>query len=58
MRGLARIAQDLGDGDIRLTVWQKSFDLRRVRNENVALAIAGDRETRPCGPGVTNTRRG
>src|SRR5204862_5935372 len=23
MRGLAKIAQDLGDGDIRLTVWQK-----------------------------------
>ena len=22
MRGLAKIAQDLGDGDIRLTVWQ------------------------------------
>jgi ferredoxin-nitrite reductase len=39
MRGLAKIAQDLGDGDIRLTVWQNLL-LSGVRDENVALAIA------------------
>ncbi|HMH97982.1 MAG TPA: NirA family protein [Bradyrhizobium sp.] len=39
MRGLAKIAQDLGDGDIRLTVWQNLL-ISGVRNENVALATA------------------
>ena len=39
MRGLARIAQDLGDGDIRLTVWQNLL-ISGVRDENVALASA------------------
>jgi ferredoxin-nitrite reductase len=39
MRGLARIAQDLGDGDIRLTVWQNLL-VPGVRDENVELAIA------------------
>jgi ferredoxin-nitrite reductase len=39
MRGLARIAQDLGDGDIRLTVWQNLL-ISGVRDENVALATA------------------
>src|SRR6266478_4318747 len=39
MRGLARIAQDLGDGDIRLTVWQNLL-ISGVRNESVALATA------------------
>jgi ferredoxin-nitrite reductase len=39
MRGLARIAQDLGDGDIRLTVWQNLL-IPGVRDENVELAIA------------------
>jgi len=39
MRGLARIAQDLGDGEIRLTVWQNLL-LSGVRDENVALASA------------------
>jgi ferredoxin-nitrite reductase len=39
MRGLARIAQDLGDGEIRLTVWQNLL-LSGVRDENVALATA------------------
>jgi ferredoxin-nitrite reductase len=37
MRGLAKIAQDLGDGDIRLTVWQNLL-IPGVRDENVALA--------------------
>jgi ferredoxin-nitrite reductase len=39
MRGLARIAVDLGDGDIRLTVWQNLL-ISGVRDENVALATS------------------
>jgi ferredoxin-nitrite reductase len=39
MRGLAKIAQDLGDGEIRLTVWQNLL-IPGVRDENVALAAA------------------
>ena len=39
MRGLADIANDLGDGEIRLTVWQNLL-LSGVRDENVALASA------------------
>jgi ferredoxin-nitrite reductase len=39
MRGIARIAQDLGDGEIRLTVWQNLL-LSGVRDENIALASA------------------
>jgi ferredoxin-nitrite reductase len=39
MRGLAKIAADLGDGDIRLTVWQNLL-LSGVANDKVALAKA------------------
>jgi ferredoxin-nitrite reductase len=39
MRGLARIARDLGDGDIRLTVWQNLL-ISGVANEKIAVAIA------------------
>lgn len=39
MRGLAKIAQDLGDGDIRLTVWQNLL-IPGVRDANVELAIS------------------
>src|SRR6266481_4787582 len=39
MWGLAKIAQDLGDGDIRLTVWQNLL-IPGVRDENVELAVA------------------
>ncbi|MBV9459386.1 MAG: NirA family protein, partial [Bradyrhizobium sp.] len=39
MRGLAKIAQDLGDGEIRLTVWQNLL-ISGVRDDNVALATA------------------
>ncbi|MGX9392963.1 NirA family protein [Nitrobacteraceae bacterium UC4446_H13] len=39
MRGLAKIAQDLGDGDIRLTVWQNLL-ISGVADANVALATA------------------
>jgi ferredoxin-nitrite reductase len=39
MRGLAKIARDLGDGEIRLTVWQNLL-ISGVRDENVDLAIA------------------
>jgi len=36
MRGLAKIAQDLGDGEIRLTVWQNLL-ISGVRDDDVAL---------------------
>jgi ferredoxin-nitrite reductase len=39
MRGLAKIAQDLGDGEIRLTVWQNLL-ISGVRDDNVALVSA------------------
>src|SRR5947207_15647595 len=39
MRGLARIARDLGDGDIRLTVWQNLL-IPGVRDEHAELAVA------------------
>jgi ferredoxin-nitrite reductase len=39
MRGLARIACDLGDGDIRLTVWQNLL-ISGVCDANIALATA------------------
>ncbi|SFJ79318.1 NirA family protein [Bradyrhizobium sp. Gha] len=39
MRGLAKISQELGDGDIRLTVWQNLL-ISGVRDESVALVTA------------------
>jgi ferredoxin-nitrite reductase len=39
MRGLAKIAGDLGDGDIRLTVWQNLL-ISGVADDKVALARA------------------
>ena len=39
MRGLAKIAQDLGDGDLRLTVWQNLL-ISGVADDKVALAKA------------------
>jgi ferredoxin-nitrite reductase len=39
MRGLAKIAADLGDGDIRLTVWQNLL-ISGVAADNVPLAQA------------------
>jgi ferredoxin-nitrite reductase len=39
MRGLAKISADLGDGDIRLTVWQNVL-ISGVRDENTGLAVA------------------
>jgi ferredoxin-nitrite reductase len=39
MRGLAKIAADLGDGDIRLTVWQNLL-VSGVADDKVALAQA------------------
>ena len=39
MRGLARIAADLGDGDIRLTVWQNLL-ISGVADDKVALVEA------------------
>jgi ferredoxin-nitrite reductase len=39
MRGLAGIARELGDGDIRLTVWQNLL-ISGVASENLATATA------------------
>jgi ferredoxin-nitrite reductase len=39
MRGLAKIAADLGDGDIRLTVWQNLL-ISGVADDKVALVTA------------------
>ena len=39
MRGIAKIAEHLGDGDIRLTVWQNLL-ISGVHDDNVALATA------------------
>jgi ferredoxin-nitrite reductase len=39
MRGLAKIACDLGDGDIRLTVWQNLL-ISGVRDDAIALTTA------------------
>ena len=39
MRALAQVARDLGDGDIRLTVWQNLI-ISGVRSEDVAAAQA------------------
>jgi ferredoxin-nitrite reductase len=39
MRGLAKIASALGDGELRLTVWQNLL-ISGVRDEDVARAIA------------------
>ena len=39
MRGLAAIARDLGDGDIRLTVWQNLL-VSGVPDENIGVAEA------------------
>ncbi len=58
MRGLAKIAQDLGDGDLRLTVWQNLSDLRRRRRQcetggrRDRGARAGDARPAPCAPGL------
>ena len=56
MRGLAKIARDLGDGDIRLTVWQNLL-ISGVRDDKVALATAAIEATRPCDQGVAHPRR-
>lgn len=40
MRGLAKLAADYGDGDIRLTVWQNLL-ISGVADANVATVIAG-----------------
>lgn len=39
MRGLAKVSSDLGDGEIRLTVWQNLL-ISGVTDANVALAAA------------------
>ena len=46
MRGLARIAAEFGDGDIRLTVWQNLL-ISGVPEDRVAAAASGHRGHRP-----------
>ena len=49
MHGLAAIARELGDGDLRLTVWQNLLDLRRPGRE-AGRGAAAHRSARPCHP--------
>ena len=56
MRALARIAHDLGDGDIRLTVWQNLL-IPGVRDENVGLAVAAIEAIGPFSRGIADPRR-
>jgi ferredoxin-nitrite reductase len=56
MRGIAKISRDLGDGDIRLTVWQNLL-ISGVSDENVALAVAAI-ETMGLGISATAVRAG
>ncbi len=51
MRGLATIARDLGDGEIRLTVWQNLL-IPGVRDENVALVSAAVEKLGLASPGL------
>ena len=44
MRALAQIASDLGDGDIRLTVWQNLL-ISGVPDQNIDLAVAAIKAT-------------
>jgi ferredoxin-nitrite reductase len=44
MRALAKIARDLGDGDIRLTVWQNLM-ISGVRDESLGVAVAAIEKT-------------
>jgi ferredoxin-nitrite reductase len=44
MRALAQIASDLGDGDIRLTVWQNLL-ISGVPDKNIDLAVAAIKAT-------------
>ena len=45
MRGLADIAQEFGDGDIRLTVWQNSADFRRADGKTRSRASRKSRRS-------------
>ena len=56
MRGLARIAQDLGDGDIRLTVWQNLL-IPGVRGRECRACDRRDQEDRARGRSVANPCR-
>ncbi len=56
MRGIAKIARELGDGDIRLTVWQNllisGVPTTRSRSSTAAIAALGLATRRPrCAPG-------
>ena len=56
MRGLAAIARELGDGDIRLTVWQNLL-ISGVPTGKVAARRSRDRGARPHHQGELDPRR-
>ena len=56
MRGLARIARELGDGDIRLTVWQNLL-ISGIAQENAGLVRAVPGRDRPHRQGHQRARR-
>ncbi len=56
MRGLASIARELGDGDIRLTVWQNLL-ISGIAQENTALVEAVPGRDRPHRQGHQRARR-
>ena len=56
MRGLARIARELGDGDIRLTVWQNLL-ISGIDEANAALVESMPRRDRPHLQGDQHPRR-
>ena len=56
MRGLAKIAGDLGDGDIRLTVWQNLL-ISGVADAKSGAGQRGHRRARPCREGFAPARR-
>ena len=56
MRGLAKIARELGDGDIRLTVWQNLL-ISGIAEENAALVETLPARDRPHRQGHQRARR-
>jgi len=56
MRGLAKIAQDLGDGDIRLTVWQNLLISGRAGRQS-RPGDSRDRGNRSCDKDLSTPRR-
>ena len=56
MRGLSKIAADLGDGDIRLTVWQNLL-IPGVKDDECRAGDCRHRSARPCHQDHRDPRR-